>query len=189
MGIVSEPLSYGQITCVIYLKVSISDFLTLFSARTSDNYFWSTAPSRVLSIGAGISLVVSTIIACAWPKASPDLTDAWGLSRNDPKGLAGIIWLYCLIWWFIQDLCKVGTYYLLKKWNVFDILEINALKDPMDAKGGASMKAITMSEDAFSVRAFLKCELSRVVFFLLIFSSSSLSHACSFHYVWMACSC
>jgi len=151
MGIVSEPLSYGQITCVIYLKVSISDFLTLFSARTSDNYFWSTAPSKVLAIGAGISLVVSTIIACAWPQSSPDLTDAWGLGRNDPKGLAAIIWIYCVIWWFIQDLCKVGTYFLLKKWNIFDILEMNALKDPMETmKGGASMKAVTMSEDAFS---------------------------------------
>ena len=37
-------LSYGQITTSIYLKVSVSDFLTLFSARASDDWFWTTSP-------------------------------------------------------------------------------------------------------------------------------------------------
>jgi H+-transporting ATPase len=31
-------VSFGQITTAIYLKVSISDFLTLFSARTNENW-------------------------------------------------------------------------------------------------------------------------------------------------------
>jgi H+-transporting ATPase len=34
-------LTYGQVTTAMYLKVSISDFLTLFSARTHDGFFWS----------------------------------------------------------------------------------------------------------------------------------------------------
>jgi H+-transporting ATPase len=38
-------LSYGQITTAIYLKISISDFLTLFSARTGGDWFFSTAPA------------------------------------------------------------------------------------------------------------------------------------------------
>eukprot|EP01038_Epipyxis_sp_PR26KG_P014289 gene14289-19169_t len=41
-------LSYGQIITSIYLKVSISDFLTLFSARTNENFFWTTAPAPIL---------------------------------------------------------------------------------------------------------------------------------------------
>ena len=33
-------LSYGQIQAFMYLKISITDFLTLFSARTADQWFW-----------------------------------------------------------------------------------------------------------------------------------------------------
>ena len=33
-------LSYGQVTTTIYLKVSISDFLTLFSCRGGSDWFW-----------------------------------------------------------------------------------------------------------------------------------------------------
>ena len=45
-------LSYGQITTAVYLKVSVSDFLTLFSSRTGGNWFWSSRPSSIL-FGAG----------------------------------------------------------------------------------------------------------------------------------------
>ena len=40
-------LSYGQVTTSIYLKVSVSDFLTLFSARTGPNWFWTSRPSII----------------------------------------------------------------------------------------------------------------------------------------------
>jgi len=43
MGI--GQLTYGQITTAIYLKISISDFLTLFSARTGGDWFWHTMPA------------------------------------------------------------------------------------------------------------------------------------------------
>ena len=46
-------LSYGQITTAVYLKVSVSDFLTLFSSRTGGNWFWSSRPSSIL-FGAGM---------------------------------------------------------------------------------------------------------------------------------------
>jgi H+-transporting ATPase len=36
--------AYGQIVTMIYLKVSLSDFLTLFAARTSPGGFWSHRP-------------------------------------------------------------------------------------------------------------------------------------------------
>jgi H+-transporting ATPase len=38
-------LSYGQITTAIYLKICISDFLTLFSSRVSGDWFWKTRPT------------------------------------------------------------------------------------------------------------------------------------------------
>jgi H+-transporting ATPase len=95
-------LSYGQITTSIYLKVSVSDFLTLFSARTGDSWFWQSNPSPIL-LGAGcVALTISTTIACSWPSSSPDGIYSLGLSRREPYPLPLYIWLYCLVWWVIQ---------------------------------------------------------------------------------------
>ena len=95
-------LEYGQITTSIYLKVSVSDFLTLFSARTGKDPFWTTKPAPIL-IGAGmVALTCSTIIACTWPKTTPDGIQTQGLELRPPYALPLYIWLYCIVWWFIQ---------------------------------------------------------------------------------------
>lgn len=65
-------LGFGQIVTAIYLKVSISDFLTLFSARTGDQFFWSSKPAPILMAACVFSLSISTIIACTWPNTYPD---------------------------------------------------------------------------------------------------------------------
>jgi H+-transporting ATPase len=114
-------LTYGQITTVIYLKVSVSDFLTLFSSRTHDGFFWSSKPSPILLVAAGTALTLSTVLACAWPDSKPDGIEAIGLARRTPKDLAVWIWLYCIFCWFVQDLFKVGTYAIMEKYNVFGI--------------------------------------------------------------------
>ena len=114
-------LSYGQITTAIYLKVSISDFLTLFSARTGADFFFTRAPALVLLGAGGTALTASTIISCAWPASYPDGIFALGLGRRRPVAFAVYIWIYCIIWWFIQDTLKVLFYHLLLKYNVFGI--------------------------------------------------------------------
>jgi hypothetical protein len=53
------------------LQVSISDFLTLFSARTHNGFFWSSRPAPILLYAAGFSLALSTLLACFWPKGRP----------------------------------------------------------------------------------------------------------------------
>ena len=74
-------LSFGQIITSIYLKVSISDFLTLFSARTGDNFLWTSVPAPILLGACAIALSSSTIIAVAWPQSAPDGILALGLGR------------------------------------------------------------------------------------------------------------
>eukprot|EP01032_Pedospumella_encystans_P016080 gene16080-biopygen13139 len=141
-------LSYGQITASIYLKVSISDFLTLFSARTNENWFWTTAPAPIL-LGAGcIALSLSTIIACAWPPSYPDGVYTEGLGRRSPQAMAVYVWLYCIAWWFVQDAAKVGTFYVLKTYNLFGyndtgklIMPESALKYIRDHKASDMAKA------------------------------------------------
>lgn len=95
-------LSYGQVTTAIYLKVSVSDFLTLFSARAGESWFWQSPPSPLLLCAAACALTISTVLACAWPSSYPDGIFALGLGWRHPDALAVYIWVYCLVWWIIQ---------------------------------------------------------------------------------------
>jgi H+-transporting ATPase len=95
-------LSYGQVTTSIYLKVSVSDFLTLFSSRGGADWFWSSRPANILMMAGVVALSISTILACAWPESRPDDIYSLGLLRRRPYALFVYIWLYCLVWWFVQ---------------------------------------------------------------------------------------
>ena len=113
-------LSYGQVTTSIYLKVSISDFLTLFSARTGGDFFWTSAPARILLGAGGVALSTSTILACSWPASYPDGIYTLGLALRPPYELVVYIWIYCIVWWFIQDAAKVLLYRTIEKYNWFN---------------------------------------------------------------------
>jgi len=105
-----EGVQYGQIITAIYLKVSVSDFLTLFSARTADKFFWQVRPGLLLFVGCVVALTLSSILSIVWPPSEPDGIPVEGL-RHDME-LFGFVWFYCIFFWFVQDLCKV----LLYKW-------------------------------------------------------------------------
>jgi H+-transporting ATPase len=113
-------LSFGQITTTIYLKVSISDFLTLFSSRTGGDWFWHTKPAPILLAAGFFALSASTILACVWPSAYPDGVYTVGLSLREPYILPLLIWMYCIVWWIIQDAAKVLTFYLLKMYGLYE---------------------------------------------------------------------
>jgi H+-transporting ATPase len=110
-------ISYGQVTTAIYLKISVSDFLTLFSSRSGENWFWSTRPANILLVAACIALTASTTIALSWPASYPDGIYALGLGYRKPYPLFLWIWIYCIVWWFAQDAAKVGVIYLMKKFD------------------------------------------------------------------------
>jgi len=59
-------ISYGKVTSAIYLKVSVSDFLTLFSARAGGEWFWKVRPANILLFGAAVALTSSTLISMFW---------------------------------------------------------------------------------------------------------------------------
>ena len=111
-------LGFGQIITGIYLKVSISDFLTLFSARTGDNFFWTSQPAPILMGACCFSLSISTIIACTWPDCYPDDVHTVGMFiADDQHGLPFYIWFYCILWWFVQDILKVVAWKTMRKYN------------------------------------------------------------------------
>jgi len=112
-------LTYGQITTTIFLKVAVSDFLTLFSARAGPDPFWTTPPAPIL-VGAGLlALSCSTILAIAWPYSSPDNIESLGLGLHEPYLLALWIWIYCIVWWFIQDAFKVICVKIIEYYDIF----------------------------------------------------------------------
>lgn len=106
-------LPYDQVMMMMYLKISLSDFMTVFSARTH-GFFFSRAPGRLLFIAACFATIVSTIFSIFWP-----FTEMEAIS---PK-LALFVWIYCTIWFLIQDCAKVFIIYILRiayRSNVFE---------------------------------------------------------------------
>jgi H+-transporting ATPase len=130
-----SPLHYGHVTSAMYLKVSLSDFLTLFCARTRGVACSSTAfPSWQLLSAALLSLTASTTLAAHWPHALDGrrMSRAYLPSTSTPPGslldavykssgnrmnsakndLLVFTWLYCVLWWGIMDLVKLALYWM-----------------------------------------------------------------------------
>jgi len=127
MGI--DGLSYGQIVNSIFLKVAISDILTLFSARTAHQFFFQRKPHPVLFCCAIIALCLSTTLSLAWPCSILDKVPVCGLGYDHQK-MALWVWIYCFIVFIIQDCVKVGVWRLIIYFNVLNINnEVKGAKD------------------------------------------------------------
>ena len=138
-------LTYGQITTCMYLKVSISDFLTLFSARTHDGFFWSSTPSPILLVAALLSLFISTCLGMFWPESVVDEQDVIGVSYGGHPTFALWIWGYCVVWWFVQDASKVVLYWWMEKYNILginDALMIHSAGAGRDEESGLNKKLL-----------------------------------------------
>merc|ERR1712216_130844 len=99
-----ERLSYEQAMCAMYLKISLSDFMTVFAARTTGP-FWSRRPAFVLCIAFIVATGVSTLFAHYWPFSEMEgISWSWCL----------MVWLFCFAWLLVQDLLKVVVIHLLK---------------------------------------------------------------------------
>jgi H+-transporting ATPase len=95
-------LSIQQVKCCVYLKVSLSDFLTLFAARTRSYFFESPGPSGKLMFAALVAMGLSTIFALVWPFGQ-------GLVPLDAVVVC-LVWAYVIFWWLIQDTAKWCLY-------------------------------------------------------------------------------
>ena len=110
-----NPLTYYQLQALLYLKISLSDFLTVFSARTQ-GFFFSRRPGTPLLCAAGFSMTVSTLLAAYWPFGAKmdGLASALG---GVGWHYIGLVWLYCIAWWLIQDAAKVAAYAVLNLYS------------------------------------------------------------------------
>ena len=102
---------FAEAQTLLYLKISLSDFLTLFSARTR-TWFWERRPGYLLGVAAVIAMGSSTLLALFWDDifSSGDVYMA-GLRKS--KYACTAIWIYCILWFLLQDVAKVLTYSVL----------------------------------------------------------------------------
>jgi H+-transporting ATPase len=132
----SSGLVYGHIVTAIFLKVAISDILSLFSCRTADKFFFQKKPHPALFGACVIAVIVSTLIALLVPcnpitividgvtynsTTTLDHVPICGLAYNGANLLALWVWIYCIVCFFIQDVLKVITWRLLIRYNAWNI--------------------------------------------------------------------
>lgn len=67
-----------------------------------------------------LSLTISTVLACAWPEGMLDRIPVMGLARGDYKLMPLWVWMYCLLFWFIQDSLKVSCLLLIQRYHLFE---------------------------------------------------------------------
>jgi H+-transporting ATPase len=96
-------LNNNLIQSLIYLKLSVAGHLTIFVTRTRGPY-WSHRPSIIL-----LSAVILTQFAAT-------LITVYGLFMS-PIGWkwAGIVWVYCLVWFQIEDRMKLVGHRIFDK--------------------------------------------------------------------------
>jgi len=96
-------LSYGKVQTIMYLKISCSDFLTVFAARTRGPFF-IRKPATLLLAAACFAMGLSSILARTWP---------FGELEPLTWKEVGFVWIYCLVWFLAQDFMKVILYAIL----------------------------------------------------------------------------
>jgi H+-transporting ATPase len=124
-------MTYGEIQTLMYLKISLSDYFSVFNSRTK-GWMWSRMPSIVLFGAFILATTCSTFLAVYWPFGNGMQGIEWDL--------AVYCWLYVIMWAFIQDAAKVVTYKVLQSigWvESVKVIDEKALKRGRDAVLGA----------------------------------------------------
>jgi len=106
-------LSYKQIQTVMYLKISLSDYASVFNSRCQ-SWMWSRAPSLVVLLSAAFAMALATVLSVYFPPGMETV----------PWQVAGLVWAYVGVWAFLQDVGKVFTYCILRWSGSIDEAEV-----------------------------------------------------------------
>jgi len=117
-------LDYGHVTCIMFLKVAVSDILSLFSSRTAHQFFFQRKPHKILVICTTLALMTSTTLAMIWPCTTLDDVPVCGLAYN-AGNIALWVWIYCILVFFVQDAFKVLAWKIIFYYNIFNIKNLN----------------------------------------------------------------
>ena len=95
-------LDEAQIQSFIYLKLAVAGHLTLLVARTRRPVLSKPYPAPIL-LGAILATQVVAVLIVGFGFLMTPL----------PWSYIGLIWIYCLIWVFIEDWAKINVYHHL----------------------------------------------------------------------------
>jgi len=128
-----DGLQYGQIVNVIFLKVAVSDILTLFSSRTAQQFFFQRKPHPILFGCAMFAVCLSTILSLTWPCGTLDKVPVCGLGYHENRQKIALwVWIYCLVVFVIQDSVKVAMWRFIIHFNFFNINNVVKTKQVVD---------------------------------------------------------
>ncbi|OMJ72870.1 hypothetical protein SteCoe_28588 [Stentor coeruleus] len=97
---------YGEVMTMIFLKICISNFLTVYSARCK-SWFFTRTPGKFLAISTCCSMILTTILSCYWylnfsTGGSSSIPDMNSISWS----IAGYVWVCNIIVFIAQDIAK-----------------------------------------------------------------------------------
>ncbi len=99
----SPTTQLATLQTFIFLKLAVAGHLTIFVTRTRGP-FWSIMPGKWLLITAIATKVAATIVAIY----------GFGIAAPIPAWMAGFVWIYCLIWFIIEDSMKLAVYRIFR---------------------------------------------------------------------------
>jgi H+-transporting ATPase len=124
IGKVVLNLDQGQIQSLIYIKLAVAGHLTLFVTRTKRSFFSKPYPSPILII----AILVTQAIAAA-------IVGFGILVTPIPWIYIGMVWVYCLIWMFINDWVKLQVYHHLNVTGKYHRVFLNQVQQFLHPHG------------------------------------------------------
>lgn len=117
-----STFSYGELLTVVWLKVSISDYLTLWAARTN-GLFWTRKPGKLLLCAFLGAVTVSTFFSRYWfltftadKEYIPDMKRLhWDVIL--------FVWIFSLICFILQEMSKLLVYWAFESYKSFQSSE------------------------------------------------------------------
>jgi H+-transporting ATPase len=143
-------VSWGEVQTMIYLKISLSDFFTVFAARCRSwcvsccrlpdgsvgercasmrrmcdvGRFFERRPGYALSVALVVATGTSTLFSLVW-FFPPDQTKQLNMSGlAHARYAALLVWIYVLLWFIAQDVIKVICYFFLARFRVEEQTEL-----------------------------------------------------------------
>ena len=92
-------LDIAQIQSFIFLKLAVAGHLTLFVARTRKSFLAEPHPAPAMVWSALVTKVLATLV----------VGFGWFMAPV-PWSYIGLVWVYCIVWIFIEDRAKLAAY-------------------------------------------------------------------------------
>jgi H+-transporting ATPase len=117
-------LNIPQLQAFIFLKLAVAGHVTLLVVRTKKSFLSKPYPAKILT-----AAIISTPIIAS-------LIVGYGIFMSAiPWSYIALIWVYCIIWAFIEDWAKLEVYKHLNLSGKRHKNFLDILKTPLHAHG------------------------------------------------------